>query len=372
MDGTIDPQEDYARRLSAQVGREWPTLATARIAAIEVRSLLSQSLAENFGAFASDDLDIVAFGSLARQEWTSGSDVDWTMLIDGQATPDHRRIAREIVALIKSTEFRGKHLPLPGAEGIFGNMAFSHDIIHHIGGQADSNRNTTQRVLMLLEAIPIRQQDYAADLGPYERVTRNILFRYLHDDTNFAALGEAGSRIPRFLLNDIVRYWRTMCVDFAYKEWEHGGGKWAVRNIKLRMSRKLLFVSGLLMVCSCYKNNSLRIEGETADYYLPNMEAHLTRFVRSTPVNIVVWALDYFGLRAAATEILNHYDEFLRRLDNEEVRSHLGAVALQDVYRDKQFLELRDISHGFQNALNAAFFEADTELRDFILRYGVF
>lgn len=205
MDGTIDPTTDYLAGFSAKTGRRWPTLSAAREAANDVRAVLSQSLAGAFGDYASQDIDVVTFGSLARQEWTSGSDVDWTMLVDGQATPDHRRLAREIAAQIGATEFRGKKLPYPGAEGIFGSMAFSHEIIHHIGGQADSNRNTTQRVLLLLEAFPVRQQGYAADLGPYERVTRNILFRYLHDDTNFAAVGIAGSRIPRFLLNDIVR-----------------------------------------------------------------------------------------------------------------------------------------------------------------------
>ncbi|HQU41258.1 MAG TPA: hypothetical protein PK867_00540 [Pirellulales bacterium] len=372
MDGIIDPAVDYVTGLSAAPGRNWPALVAARAAAHEVGTALSSSLAETFGDYATQDVDLIAFGSLARQEWASGSDVDWTLLIDGKATPDHRQMARQIAARIGSTEFRGKKLPHPGAEGIFGSMAFSHEIIHHIGGQADSNRNTTQRVLMLLEACPVRQASYAGELGPYERVTRNILYRYLHDDTNFAAAGATGSRIPRFLLNDIVRYWRTMCVDFAYKEWEQAGGKWAIRNIKLRMSRKLLFVSGLLTVFSCFKNDALRIDSAKADEYLPMMEGHLTRFVRSTSGNILVWTLERLGLAAQTAAVLTHYDEFLQRLDKAEVRSHLGRLPAHDVYRDPQFLELREISHQFQNALDKVFFRTDTDLREFTLRYGVF
>jgi len=372
VDGSIDPTADYVTSLTAATGRSWPTLVAARAAAHEVRTVLSNSLAEAFGDYATQDVDLIAFGSLARQEWTSGSDVDWTLLIDGQATPDHRRIARQIAAQIGSTEFRGRKLPHPGAEGIFGSMAFSHEVIHHIGGQADSNRNTTQRVLMLLEACPVRQTGYAGELGPYERVTRNILFRYLHDDTNFAAGGAMGSRIPRFLLNDIVRYWRTMCVDFAYKEWEQAGGKWAIRNIKLRMSRKLLFVSGLLTVFSCFRNDALRIDSAKANEYLPMMEKHLTRFVRSTPVNILVWTLDRLGLASQAADILTRYDDFLQRLDKADVRSHLGCLPARQIYRDQQFLELREISHQFQDALDEVFFNRNTNLREFTLRYGVF
>ncbi|HEX5446062.1 MAG TPA: hypothetical protein VFW87_19705, partial [Pirellulales bacterium] len=195
---------------------------------------------------------------------------------------------------------------------------------------------------------------------------------YLHDDTNFVSAGATGSRIPRFLLNDIVRYWRTMCVDFAYKEWEQAGGKWAIRNIKLRMSRKLLFVSGLLAVFSCFKNDALRIDAVNADAYLPMMEAHLTRFVRATSGNILVWALDRLGLAAQAADILMHYDEFLQRLDKSDVRNHLGSLPADRVYQDQHFLELRDISHQFQKALDEVFFIRGTDLREFTLRYGVF
>ena len=372
VEGTIDPTIDYVQMLSSQRGRTWPSLTAATNSANEVREVLRRSLSERFGAFSSADIDVMAFGSLARQEWTSGSDVDWMLLIDGQATPDHRILARDVGARILQTQYRGKNLRLPGAEGIFGNMAFSHDIIHHIGGQADTNRNTTQRVLMLLEAFPIRHIGYSSDLGPYERVTRNILYRYLHDDTNFASIDNVGSRIPRFLLNDVVRYWRTMCVDFAYKEWEQAGGKWVIRNIKLRMSRKLLFVSGLLTAFSCYRNTSLQIEGGKPGQYLPMMQEHLMRFVQATSTNILVWSLQNVGLEEHAGTILNHYDTFLQRLDDEAIRSHLEKLLPQNVYHDKEFLELREISHQFQAALTSVFFDEETELRDFTIDYGVF
>lgn len=80
MDGTIDPTIDYIESLSQRLGQCWPTIAGARDSAKEVLKLLSQSLSEReFGGVASADLDLIAFGSLARREWTSGSDVDWVV-----------------------------------------------------------------------------------------------------------------------------------------------------------------------------------------------------------------------------------------------------------------------------------------------------
>lgn len=51
-------------------------------------------------------------------------------------------------------------------------------------------------------------------------------------------------KVPRFLLNDIVRYWRTVTVDFVEKQRGQAGHGWGLRNAKLRMSRKLIFATG--------------------------------------------------------------------------------------------------------------------------------
>ena len=50
-----------------------------------------------------------------------------------------------------------------------------------------------------------------------------------------------------FLLNDIIRYYRTITIDFEFKTSETGKS-WGLRNIKLTYSRKLIYFVGLLMV----------------------------------------------------------------------------------------------------------------------------
>jgi len=372
MDARFNSSIDYVGDLAAQLGRNWPAIDSATASASEVVQLLASSLTAKFGPFADGDVDFVAFGSLARSEWTSGSDVDWTLLIDGQANPEHRTLAREIKEVISATSFRGEKLRGPGTEGIFGSLAFSHDVVHHIGGQGDSNRNTTQRILLLLESKPIRHIGHLGEVGPHERTTAQILFRYLHDDTNFIATGSTESRIPRFFLNDVVRYWRTLCVDFAYKEWEQGGGKWALRNVKLRMSRKLLFVSALLTIFSCYKNNELRVGVSGHATHLLSMQKHLLNFVGSTPANVICWTFSRLGMNSEAGAILDAYNRFLVSINDLDIRTRLESLSPSKVYDDVVFQSLRAGSHELQSELRKAFFLNDSELREFTFEYGVF
>ena len=86
-------------------------------------------------------------------------------------------------------------------------------LIHEIGGEDDTNRNLTERMLLFLESVPVNRDD------AYNRVITGILNRYLANDRPMSRY-----KVPRFLFNDVVRYWRTMCVDFAEQN-AHAG--WA-------------------------------------------------------------------------------------------------------------------------------------------------
>ena len=217
-------------------------LPKSREASSKTREDLDNLLSSQIRRYTSDDTSLVVFGSLGRDEWTSSSDLDWTFLIDGGANSDHLLIAQDIQKVLEKANFQK-----PGPTGTFGNMAFSHDIIHQIGGQDDTNKNTTQRILLLLESCAIGERSDA-----YERVIRGVINRYLEEDNHLLTHDGKRNRVPRFLLNDIVRFWRTMAVDFASKQRDRAGKGWGLRNAKLRMSRKLIFASGLLV---CFSSN---------------------------------------------------------------------------------------------------------------------
>src|SRR5580700_3948665 len=110
--------------LESRLGLEWANLRRARQLAAERRQELQKALAE----LDSRDTSIVVSGSLARDEYTDGSDVDWTLLIDGLSDPRHYDVAKQIREAV-----RGVAAKEVGQEGTFGSMVFSHDLVHQIG-----------------------------------------------------------------------------------------------------------------------------------------------------------------------------------------------------------------------------------------------
>jgi hypothetical protein len=101
------------------------------------------------------------------------------------------------------------------------------------------------------------------------------------------------------LLNDLVRYWRTIAVDFESKMRARKGEGWGLRNAKLRLSRKALFAGGLLPVLECYRHPVGDMLGYLDDRMsVPPLDRLADAFVDRE-------ALDS-GVRA-----LSAYDEFL-------------------------------------------------------------
>lgn len=90
-------------RLRETLGIEFPNIDGARAEATAFRQKVDLGL----DGLVSEDTSIVVFGSLAREEFTSGSDVDWTVLVDGIANPRHLDIALKTEHFLKRSRSQG-------------------------------------------------------------------------------------------------------------------------------------------------------------------------------------------------------------------------------------------------------------------------
>jgi len=317
-----------------------------------------------------DTTSLVVFGSLARGEWTSGSDVDWTLLVDGPADPQHFRIVNEVAVQLAQAGMNE-----PGKSGTFGAMVSGHELVHQIGGDVDSNANMTRRTLLLLESASASGETVRG------RVIRTILDRYIVCGPGVAEDGSKGFRCPRFLLNDVVRLWRTIAVDYAAKKWYQADQKWALRNAKLRISRKLTFVKGLLLCLDCELFAGADPWGDSAHENGANssISSHellvggCLKLVQLTPLEGLARVCLNLDCKSEAKELFEAYDEYLALIGDAKKRDHLvSRVAFEAALNDPIFKEVREISHRFANALELLFFDSNEKLTELTKKYGVF
>ena len=348
--------------LRDKLGLTLPNIDRARAAADDTKTQLRE-------LFKDIDLPqttaLVVFGSLARGEWTNGSDVDWTLLVDGPSDPEHFKLA------ILIGERIARHFHEPGLTKTFGTLTSSHELVHHIGGDEDTNRNMTRRVLLLLESCSV--------FGNSERnkVIRAVLQRYIvcgpgvpdPDDVRFA--------VPRFLLNDVVRLWRTFAVDYAAKKWQRADKGWALRNAKLRIPRKLTFVKGLLMCLDCellpaklpWTNVGVPKDGMVEKQLVTGC----TDLVNLPPLDMLSRVLMDVGSEDTSQRILQAYDDYLGLLNDSDKRKHLDKVVdFPNALKDEVFSEIRQISHQFGDGLQTLFFDEHVGLTSLTREYGIF
>ena len=359
QDLVLDHNENPIDLLERQLGADWPAIRKARSATRAQRELLRTAFTEKIAP----DTSLVLFGSIARLEVTAGSDCDWILLVDGQSTPQHSDQEHLI-----AEQLRDLKLIEPGRSGVFGRMIGSHDLVHEIGGEDDTNSNTTRRVLLLLESLPI------GDSAAYDRVRRQILHRYVYDDRGLL-YSKGEFKVPRFLLNDLTRYWRTVTVDFVYKQRSEAGRKWALRNAKLRMSRKLVFASGLLRCFFCHLDPAAAAAREDlkASQDASKLLAYMESELRFTPLELLARAaLRPTVQRSTGLALFSSYDRFLSVLDDSGRRDHLKDLAQPGMASSPVWNEIRLFSREFHVALMDLFFGSDDEVRQLTHEYGVF
>jgi predicted nucleotidyltransferase len=342
--------------LQQALGASWPSIIAARQAAMAQHATLGELLK----GCGTSDAAIVAFGSLARKELTGSSDLDWTLLVDGPAKRDQWPSVHQV-----HTKLAELKIVPPNPTGAFGSMAFSHELVHRIGGDTDTNRITTQRVLLLLESVPIGP---VSSVEVHSRVVRSVLDCYLGDDV------VVRERVPHLLLNDVVRYWRTMTVDFAAKARERGNKGWALRNLKLRTSRKLIFAAGLVMCLD-------RVDGASAsaapsadgDDARADLLEQLVAKAGETPLDTLAGAtLGRPEMAPLARPVFDAYDLFLGLLNDPSRRAHLEKLLREDAERDPGWMAARQIARDFGQAIESFFFDPPSVYAGAIRKYGVF
>ncbi|MFJ4224281.1 nucleotidyltransferase domain-containing protein [Microbacterium sp. NPDC089695] len=203
--------------------------------------------------------DVVAFGSLARFELTPQSDLDWLIVAAGAK---HAFDTAPIIERLKSRLVEGVTLSNPGDSKLFGEIISVDDLVTHIGLQEDTNHTTTRRILFLEESVSL------AHPRIHEDAMRRVLHAYLHAK-------KESDQIPRFLLNDIIRYWRTIAVDYQAKAVQKNPK--ALRYLKLLIPRKLCYVASVAPLYELHRrrgerDNDVKIDYLVDQYSTPALE----------------------------------------------------------------------------------------------------
>ena len=187
---------------------------------------------------AEEPLCIYATGSYGRLEAWEGSDIDLFFLAAGH--PDERpipslRFIRLAARLIELTEEMG--FPEFSRDGAYLDVQYVDQMEEVLGSPHDDGLNAfTARMLLLLESRPL----YRVEL--YRELLARVVGFYFRDldghEKDFEAV---------FLSNDILRFWRTLTLNYENKrfrisrltsgEQAEARAQSALKNYKLKLSR---------------------------------------------------------------------------------------------------------------------------------------
>ena len=261
------------------------------------------------------DAVVLVCGSYARREASEQSDIDYFMVSDNTGlNPDLNRSVSSAISSIVPNH--------PSKDGAFGGPVNRNEILANIGGDNDSNQNITRRILFLLEG------EWLFNEEGLRRFRQEILRRYIRKEMT-------DHQLALFLLNDIIRYYRTVAVDYEFKISGNGEPKpWAIRNIKLVFSRKLLYASGLFSIAmTADRARDEKIEILADLFNRPVMER-----------------MKAICGEARMEPVVASYSRFLDFLGDSANRKHLEDLDRSN-RDDERFREIKNEGHHFTREL---------------------
>jgi len=269
------------------------------------------AIRERLSPHCVDSFTVVACGSFARNEASLESDIDFNIVYDGSKTTSSFEEVRHIIDGVLEDEVKYK----PSKDGAFNELYDINNMVDNIGGNDDDNKNITSRILYLLECTWLVNEKL------FKEFRKRIIDKYVTGKIT-------DHQLCRFLLNDVIRYYRTMCVDFEYKT-SSQGKDWGVRNIKLLFSRKLIYFSTILVIA------------ETAQRAYREKIEILEEHLYITPLERIE------KICGDNSDIaITMYENFLSVISDKELREYLKNITSDD-RSDPEFRKIKNEGHNF-------------------------
>lgn len=232
-------------------------------------------------------------GSFGRLEAGDHSDLD--LFIVSKVKEDARNsmlsnlesiiVKAELITVAEKLKF-----PKFDADGRFLESHKVADLIEFLGSPRDDCENTlTGRLLLFLESRPLLGEEV------YNEIIEEVIVKYFRDYASHSS-----EFMPAFLANDILRLWRTFCVNYEFaRRGEEGKDK--VKNYKLKHSRMMICFSALLYLLFVFRAKmTVSIEDAKA-------------MTAMTPVQRLNWVSGQSSPNCSEVigELLNIYSDFL-------------------------------------------------------------
>lgn len=262
--------------------------------------------------------NIVVNGSYARQEASEQSDFDYVVMF-----PENSTGATVDTVTASVREVVAKLVKLPSKGSVFSKPIVCGELTKDIGGENDTNTRITHRLLFLTEGMPLGNRDL------FDKQKEDLIQRYLQE-------GIKDHQLALFFLNDVIRFWRTMCVDFENKTFEQNK-EWPIRNLKLVFSRKLLYFGGVL------------IASEAAQKTLREKRDIFRKLIDKPPLDRLI---DICGV--SSERALEDYDLFLGQMADGEFRKRMDALDSVSARQNEEFRAVKNRGHTFSSNLAGA------------------
>jgi len=197
-------------------------------------------------ALKAPGLCIYVTGSYGRFEASPHSDLDLFFIQDVQS--DKESISKIEKTLIDAALIKiGREMGFPefSGDGRYLEIHSINDILKELGGPADDYFNYfTARMLLLLES------NWVHNPNTYKNISEKVTDSYYRDYHD-----HQGDFKPLFLVNDIIRFWKTLCLNYEHKrnrpkDQPDAKNKAHLKNLKLKFSRMLTCYSMIIRLTS--------------------------------------------------------------------------------------------------------------------------